>query len=330
MIFTNYAFEKPIFFYLALFMAIIITVKSFLVPDRKIVKLFSNEKRKLFIASDLILILLCFLQFTGLAIISFASGNPVDTKPLSQKNRKIRDIYFVVDVSRSMLADDFIPDRLGVAKKYIREFVKLRSADRIGLNIFAEKVITLSPLTLDHQALLDKVNDISVGFLGNGTNIGDAVALGVSRLEKLKSKSKIIILLTDGVSNAGSISSMHAGEIAKEKGVKVYAIGIGTEGDAFLPYKVGNRIMKQRIPGGNIDHDSLERISKMTNGKYYRATSEKSLERIFFDINKLERTNVLIKDQKLINFRYKEYLIIGSFLFLIAELLRRYFFRFAE
>ena len=228
-----------------------------------------------------------------------------------------------------MLADDFSPNRLEVAKNYIREFIDLRSSDRIGLNIFAEKIITLSPLTLDHSALRVKVDDISVGFLGNGTNIGDALALAVSRLEKSESQEKVAILLTDGVSNAGSISPEHAGKIAQNKKVKVYGIGIGTEGDAFLPYRVGNRVMKQRIPGGNIDHDVLEKISNMTNGKYFKAVSEKALRSIFNEINMLERSSISIDSPNLIKYNYKRYLVIGLFILLLCELLRIFLFRFA-
>ena len=215
------------------------------------------------------------VQLIGMIYISIAAGNPVEYKKNTTNNKDVRDLFFVVDVSRSMLADDFSPNRLEVAKNYIREFIDLRSSDRIGLNIFAEKIITLSPLTMDHSALRVKVDDISVGFLGNGTNIGDALALAVSRLEKSESEEKVIILLTDGVSNAGSISPEHAGKIAQDKKVKVYGIGIGTEGDAFLPYRVGNRVMKQRIPGGNIDHGVLGEISRVTNGNILKRLAKK-------------------------------------------------------
>jgi len=291
--------------------------------------LLGIEKRRNVNRNDFVLVSLAMIQLIGLSLISFSAGSPIEVKTSNLEDRKVRDIFFVVDVSRSMLADDFSPNRLEVAKKYIKKFVELRSMDRIGLNIFAEKIITLSPLTFDQAALLEKIEDISVGFLGNGTNIGDAVALAVSRLEKSKAKSKIIILLTDGVSNAGSISPGHAGEISKQKGIKVYGIGIGTSGDAYLPYKVGRRVMKQRIPGGNIDHETLHNISEMTKGKYYKASSTNALEKIFESINELEKTTISINSNRMIKYNYRRYLSIGFILFIISEIARRFLFRFS-
>ena len=322
-------FENPYLFYLSIIMSLIIVYTSFLKSNKHLEYFLGIKKRTGFLRHDLILVLLCAIQFVGLIYVSIAAGNPVEYKKNKTENKKIRDLFFVVDVSRSMLADDFSPNRLEVAKNYIRNFIDMRSNDRIGLNIFAEKIITLSPLTLDHYALRNKVDDISVGFLGNGTNIGDALALAVSRLVNSEAKEKIVVLLTDGVSNAGSISPEHAGNIAKENGVKVYGIGIGTLGDAYLPYKVGNRMMKQKIPGGNIDHDVLDHISALTNGRYFKATSEKALEEIFNSINELERSDVMLDSPTHVRYDYKKFLLVGFILFLVSEIARRLTYRFA-
>jgi len=321
-------FSHPAFLIISILCAIIITYISFFKNIGQFSIILGVKKRRFFNRHDLFLIIISIIQLVGLLFISISAGSPIQTKKQSVENRDVRDIYFVVDVSRSMLADDFSPNRLEVAKKYIKDFIEYRGNDRIGINIFAEKIITLSPLTYDQIALKDKVGDISVGFLGNGTNIGDAIALAVARLEKSEAKSKIIILLTDGVSNAGSISPRHAGNIAKEKMIKIYGIGIGTTGDAYIPYRVGSRTMRQRIPGGNIDHGLLDEISKNTNGKYYKATSDASLRKIFNQINELEKTNIEIKSPTLVKYNYKRYLLFGLFLFLFSEVIRRFLIRF--
>jgi Ca-activated chloride channel homolog len=329
MSFNNLNLQYPYLFYSGLILSVFIIYISFFKIPKNLMRIVGGTKRKGINRNDVFLITLSLLQLFGLFLMSLSSGSPIETRKSNFENKDIRDIYFVVDVSRSMLADDFAPNRLEVAKKYIKSFIELRSVDRIGINIFAEKIVTLSPLTLDHDALIKKIADISIGFLGNGTNIGDGVALAVSRLENSDAKSKVIILLTDGVSNAGSISPAHAGEIAKEKKIKIYGIGIGTSGDAFLPYKVGNRVMKQRIPGGNIDHDLLSQISKDTNGLYYKAENENSLNEIFNSINKLEKTSVKISNPVLIKYNYRIYLFYGFIIFLISEIARRFLFRFS-
>ena len=163
--FLGYEFVDPIMLLISVLCSCIIIYISFFKTPKSIIKLLGIEKRQWYSKNDLFLLSLGLMQLIALMLISISAGGPIKTKRVSVDNREVRDIYFVVDVSRSMLADDFSPNRLEVAKKYIKEFIDLRSDDRIGLNIFAEKIITLSPLTLDHKALLNKVNDVSVGFL---------------------------------------------------------------------------------------------------------------------------------------------------------------------
>lgn len=322
-------FSNLYIFYISLIISFLILYISFFKYVKSISSILSVVQRNSINKDDVFLMINCLMQAYALLLLSIAAGNPIEKKSSEYNKREIRDIFFVVDVSRSMLADDFSPNRLEVAKKYIREFVELRSEDRIGINIFAEKIITLSPLTFDHQTLVSKIEDVSVGFLGNGTNIGDGIVLAVSRLEKSDAISKVIVLLTDGVSNAGSISPGHAGDIAKEKGIKIYGIGIGTSGDAFIPYSVGNRVMRQRIPGGNIDHGLLSEISDKTKGKYYKATNEAALKSIFLQIDQLEKTKVSLENPFLVKYNYRIYLLFGLFIFLISEVIRRKFIRFS-
>lgn len=327
--FLTLSFSDPIYFYVSVFLGLIIIFSLWFYVNPRLESLFKNGENANFLSSRLIIFLVGALHLFSVYLLSISAGGPFQTKKAAQVSKDIRDIYFVVDVSRSMLADDFIPNRLHIAKKYISKFIKMRSTDRIGLNIFAEKIITLSPLTHDHFSINEKVSEINVGFLGNGTNIGDALALATSRLSQSEAQSKVIILLTDGVSNAGSISPSHAGDMAKSKGVKIYAVGIGSEGDAFIPYQVGRRTMKQRIPGGNIDHVTLEKITSITGGEYYKAKNENALKIIFDKINGLEKTSVNITDPILIKYDYISYLKLGAFLFFVCEIFRRKIFRFS-
>lgn len=206
---------------------------------------------------------------------------------------EVNDVIFVVDVSLSMLADDFKPNRLEVAKEKILEFVELRPTDRIALVMFSEKVFTLLPLTTDLQLVRRAISDLRTGFLGSGTNIGDALALGVARGLQSLAKNKVIILLTDGVSNVGTMTPLQAAEEAKNANIKVYAIAVGGDGDARIPVPGGfGRQRFQYIPGGSFDVDTLKRIADMTGGEVFRADNESALANVLTKINELERTKI--------------------------------------
>ncbi len=219
---------------------------------------------------------------------SFAGPRrPLETAPSSIE---VNDIFFVVDVSRSMLADDIEPNRLEVAKNKLREFAQLRPTDRVGVIMFSERVFTMLPLTTD-PTLVDKIlSDIRVGFLGSGTNIGDGLALAVARAQTSKTKNKVVILLTDGVNNVGNVTPLQAAKLAKESGIKVYTITLGTKADAKIP--VGKGIFGtqyQTIPGGSFDLETMQEISDLTNGKSYMAESEESLKEILDEIQNLRK-----------------------------------------
>ena len=253
-------------------------------------------------------------------------ARPRTPQDIVEQNIKANDIYFVVDVSRSMLAEDFKPNRITVARKNIFDFIKMRPTDRIGIIIFAREVFTLMPLTTDLSLIEDVIEDINVGRLGSATNIGDALGLSVARLIASKSKNKIIILMTDGVSNAGNLEPRAAAEAAVKKGMKVYTIGIGSSKGAKLPLgsgALGKRY--QNIPGGSIDIELLKDIAKITKAKFYLAENENTLRNIFFEINDLEKTEINIKGQVIYKENYLKYLIVGGLLLLFVEFFRKNF-----
>lgn len=205
------------------------------------------------------------------------------------------DIMLAVDVSGSMQAMDFklegkSVDRITAVKDVVAQFIKERPNDRIGLIAFAGKPYLMSPLTLDHDWLQQRLNDVQLGQVQDGTAIGLATASSVERLSKQKAKSKILVLLTDGMNNAGSASPEVAGEAAKSLGIKIYSIGAGTKGYAPYPVKdMWGRTQLRRVKV-DIDEKTLQNISEMTGGKYFRATDTDSLEKIYDNINELEKT----------------------------------------
>ena len=213
------------------------------------------------------------------------------------------DIILAMDLSSSMLAKDFDPDRLTVSKEVAAKFVDKRVYDRIGLVVFAGDSFTQTPLTTDHNILKDFLANIVCGMLDDGTAIGMGLATATNRLKDSKSKSKVIILLTDGVNNAGYIKPLTAAEIAKEYDMKIYTIGVGTTGAALTPV---NRRNDGKFVFGmskvNIDEKLLSEISKMTGGRYFRATDEAMLNSIYDEIDQLEKTEMEVNVFK----RYKD------------------------
>lgn len=274
---------------------------------------------------------LSFLRFflflagiAGFGFIGFALTGPRIPLKYSPSNIEVNDIYIVLDVSRSMLADDFEPNRLEVAKKKMQEFVELKPMDRVGLIVFSEKAFTLLPLTTDLKLLHQVIGDIAIGGLGSGTNIGDALALGVARLVNSEAKNKVIVLLTDGVNNVGNMTPIQAAETAKEYHIKVYTIAMGTDHNARIPVNGGLfGTQYQMIPGGSIDTKTLEQISKMTNGKSYLAQSTGALQNVLSQIEQLEKTKINVKSQIVYDELYLNYLLIGVALLVLTELLRK-------
>ncbi len=234
------------------------------------------------------------------------------------------DIVLAVDVSGSMLAEDFEIggrryNRLYVIKQVVKDFIHKRTNDRIGLVVFAGRAYTQCPMTLDYGMLLQLLEKVEIGMVEDGTAIGSAIGSSVDRLKSTKAKSKVIVLLTDGRNNAGEIDPFTAAEIARTFGIKIYAIGAGTKGLAPFPAAdlFGNRIMKQvKI---DIDDDALNEIAKITDGKYYRATDTESLKEIYRQIDELEKTETEITQYT----EYHEvfhYFLLPAFGLLLCEL----------
>ncbi len=240
------------------------------------------------------------LRLACIAILIIALARPQLGSSYSSSNNKGIDIMLVVDTSESMMALDMKlagrqVDRLVVVKKILEDFITKRGFDRLGLIVFGENAFTQCPLTTDHGAVIDMVNRMQIGMVGKMTAIGSAMALGVKRLKDIKAKSRVMILLTDGQNNAGEISPGTAIDIAKEYGVKVYAIGIGREGK--VPFAINTPMGKQVIMAElMMDEDTLVRISEDTGGQYFRAESTEDLQRIYSHIDKLEKVQIEVKE----------------------------------
>jgi len=234
------------------------------------------------------------------------------------------DIMMIMDLSSSMLAKDFDPDRLSVSKDVANSFVDKRKYDRIGLVVFAGESFTQCPITTDHAILKSFLSNLQCGLLEDGTAIGMGLASAVNRLKESEAESKVIILLTDGVNNSGYIKPITAAEIAEEIGVKVYTIGVGTMGNAVSP--ISKRPDGRYIFGMSkveIDEQLLKEIAKMTGGKYYRATSQEKLEAIYSEIDQLEKTEIDVNVYKRYTEEFRRFLFWGL-IFLGLEFLLKH------
>ncbi|WP_417015881.1 vWA domain-containing protein [Alistipes sp.] len=233
------------------------------------------------------------LRATAFSLLIVALARPQDVEQNVTTNTEGIDIMLAIDVSASMLARDFQPDRITAAKEVAGSFIADRYGDRIGLVVFAAEAFTQSPLTTDQSTLQTLLARIRSGLIDdNGTAIGNGLATAINRLRESDSKSKVIILLTDGVNNRGQITPMTAAEIAKAQGIRVYTIGVGTRGTAPYPYvdMFGNVSVAQ-VPV-EIDEKTLSAMAEMTGGKYFRATDNEKLKAIYDEINQLEKSKV--------------------------------------
>lgn len=258
------------------------------------------------------------------ALISISLCQPRKPIGRAESSKEMNDIYFVMDVSRSMDAQDFPPNRLEAAKERLGQFVDLSPVDRIGIVMFADKVFTLIPATTDLDLVKESIKQIKIGFLGSGTNIGDAIGLAVARSVSSIAENKTIVLLTDGASNAGVLSPIQAAEKAKEKNIKIYTIGIGGDKNAKLPLgrdAFGN-MRYQNIPGGSMDFETLDKIAEISGGKSFVAGNDESLAAVLSEINKLERRKIEVSGKMIYEEGYWKFLFIGFILLLICESLR--------
>ena len=247
------------------------------------------------------------LRCAALSLIVVAIARPQSAEHYTNTTTEGIDIVLAVDVSTSMLAKDFIPDRLSVAKEVASEFISNRTGDRIGIVVFAGESFTQSPLTTDQSSLQTMLGRITSGVIEDGTAIGNGLATSINRLRESDSKSKVVILLTDGVNNRGEISPLTAAKIAKDMGIKVYTIGIGKRGTA--PYPVFDErgrevdVVNMKV---EIDEKMLRNIASQTGGEYFRATDKKTLEAIYEQINTLEKSRVEVENRTTL---HEEYLV---------------------
>jgi Ca-activated chloride channel family protein len=273
--------------------------------------------------------LLFILRLLAFGAIIVAMARP-QTEDISTKTKTTKgiDIVMAIDVSSSMLARDLKPNRLAALKKVAANFIKQRPNDRIGLVAYAGEGYTKTPITTDKSIVLNSLKDITYGQLEDGTAIGMGLATSVNRLKDSKAKSKIIILLTDGVNNSGFIEPQTAADLATEFGIKTYTIGLGTNGNALSPIAYNaDGSFRYGMRQVEIDEELLKDIAKVTGGKYFRATNNETLEEIYDEINKLERTEI----EEFKYYRYEEkfrpWIWIAGILLLLEWLLRNTVFR---
>lgn len=244
--------------------------------------------------------LLAALRLLSLALLILACARPQLGNTTTEVKASGIDILLAVDVSGSMEALDFTlqgkaANRLDVVKSVIRQFVDQRPNDRLGLLAFSGRPYMVSPLTLDHDWLLQRLDSLSIGMVEDGTAIGSAIGVGVNRLQDRQAKSRIIILLTDGMNNAGAVPPLMAAEAAEALGIKVYTIGAGTKGEATMPMVDGfgrKRLVRVKV---DIDDETLGKVAAMTGARYFRATDTESLEKVYGEINTMETTTRSIK-----------------------------------
>jgi Ca-activated chloride channel homolog len=262
------------------------------------------------------------LRLLAVALLILALARPQSS--LSRQDITVEgiDIVLAMDVSGSMLARDFHPDRIEAAKEVAMEFIDGRPNDRIGLVIFSGETFTQCPLTTDHAVLKNLFKDIKSGMIDDGTALGDGLATAVNRLRGSKAISKVIILLTDGNNNMGSLDPLSAAEIAKLYGIRIYTIGVGTIGMAPYPVQTPFGIQLQSMKV-EIDEPLLQNVAKLTDGKYYRATSNTKLHQIYKEIDKLEKSKIDVTE-----FRKKKeeflWLALIAFILISVEIISRY------
>ena len=271
------------------------------------------------------------LKLLALGFIIIALARPRNTQKSSYTdNTSGIDIVIATDVSGSMLATDFKPNRLEAIKEVAHSFIQKRVNDRIGLVVYAGESYTRTPVTSDKAMLLNSLKEVQYNgmVLQDGTAIGIGLATAINRLKDSKTKSKIIILLTDGVNNVGSLDPISAAEIAKEYGIKVYTVGVGTNGMANFPVAKdtnGNIVFQpQKV---EIDEKLMQEIATTTNGKYFRATDNKKLEAIYDEIDRLEKSKITENRFMMFDEQFRPWLLMGLFLLVLEMILSRTIFK---
>lgn len=320
----NIVFANPEFFYG--FLIIIPIIVWYIIKDKKshasiqisslrafdkVPKTYKFYLRHLLFAFRIIII----------ALLITILAKPQTTNNWEDKIAEGIDIVIALDVSSSMLARDFTPNRLEASKDVAVEFISGRENDRIGLVIFSGESFTQCPLTTDHTVLINLFNDIKQGMIEDGTAIGMGLANSVNRLKQSEAISKVIILLTDGVNNMGAIDPITAAQIADKFGIRVYTVGVGRNGYAPYPVQTMFGIQYQNMEV-KIDEETLKKIAEITDGEYFRATNNKKLKQIYKEIDKLEKSKIEVKKYSSKNEEYLPFAIVVAVLLLFEIIVK--------
>jgi Ca-activated chloride channel family protein len=267
------------------------------------------------------------LRTLAIALLIVAIARPQSSSSWQDVTTEGIDIVLCLDISGSMLAEDFKPNRLEASKKVAMNFMKGRPNDRVGLVIFSAESFTQCPLTTDHSILLNLFQDVKTGMLEDGTAIGLGLATSVQRLKDSEAVSKVVILLTDGDNNSGSIAPITAAEIAKEFGVRVYTIGVGTRGSAPFPFTDPfGRTVYQDVEV-RINEALLKEMAEMTDGKYFRATDNAALEAVYAEIDQMERSKIDVTEYRKRKEEFMPFALLALLLVLGEVLVRQTFLR---
>jgi len=265
------------------------------------------------------LVYVCFV--IALAFFVVVLARPQSSKNWEKQTTEGIDIVIALDISSSMLAQDFQPNRLEAAKNVAMEFISGREYDRMGLVVFAGEAFTQCPLTTDRAVLLNLFKDIQSGMIEDGTAIGNGLATAVARLKDSEAISRVVILLTDGENNRGEVAPVTAAEIAKTFGIRVYTIGVGTIGTAPYPVQTQFGVQLRDMPV-KIDEETLQKISSLTDGKYFRATGNTKLEEVYQEIDALEKSKIEVREFSRKSEEFMPFALLGA-LFLILSLFLR-------
>ena len=266
------------------------------------------------------------LQMLSLSMLIAALARPQSSNSWSNVTTKGIDIVIALDISSSMMAMDFKPNRIEAAKDIAIQFISGRTNDRFGLVIFSGESFTQCPLTTDHATVINLFNGIESGMIEDGTAIGNGLATAVSRLKESNAISKVVILLTDGDNNRGEIAPVTAAELAKTFGIRVYTVGIGTMGMAPYPVQTPYGVQVQNMEV-KIDEVTLQKIAATTDGKYFRATNNNKLTEIYQEIDKLEKSKIDVKEYSKKQEEYLIYALAGALFLMLGMFLKTTIFR---
>ncbi|WP_311322823.1 VWA domain-containing protein [Capnocytophaga leadbetteri] len=324
--FKNIIFANPEFFWLLLLLPLMLLWYWYWNKKSQANVTFSStlafKKTKSW--SDALYHLLFVLRMIAIALIVVALARP----QTHSENAKTKitdgiDIVMAIDVSASMLSQDLKPNRFEALKKVASQFVKDRPNDRIGLVIYAGESYTKTPVTTDKSIILNALSEITYGQIEDGTAIGMGLATAVNRLKESKAKSRVIILLTDGVNNTGFIDPQTAAELAAEYGIKVYTVGIGTNGMALSPYALNaDGSIIYRMQQVDIDEPLMKKIAQVTKGRYFRATNNQKLQQIYNEINQMETTKIEEFKYTEVDEKFRWWVLVAGFLLLLEFVLK--------